>query len=449
MTIRTLAGAGVSALLVASVVTLSLSHGAAPAVATARVDPKDAKAAADCAADAQRMLAKKQWDKAVKLAEEAVGLNGQDAGYRALLGAAYLRAGRFASAEQAYRDVMTLQPDNGRAALNLALAQIGTGKWDEARVTLDSHAATIAPADRGLAIALAGDPAGAVEVLTVAARSAEADAKTRQNLALAYAMAGRWAEARALVSVDLDAGAVDARLGEWASFVRPRSASDQVASLLGVTPVVDPGQPVALALAGTVPVTTAEKVDAFMPGRADPAVEAAVVADAAQLEEPAVAMVPAVPAAPAPALPAPARVIAAQPAGYKIASAPAPRRAAAPAAAVRMPAKGDWFVQIGAYQNAAVARDGWGRAARRLPVLARLNPNGATATVKGSSVYRLSVGGFARTDAVTLCRGLRARGAPCFVRGGVGEQIAAWHKGAATRTAKAAPRAKGAQLASR
>ena len=448
MTIRTLAGAGVSALLVASVATLSLSHGAAPAVATARVDPKDAKAAADCAADAQRMLAKKQWDKAVKLAEEAVGLNGQDAGYRALLGAAYLRAGRFASAEQAYRDVITLQPDNGRAALNLALAQIGTGKWDEARVTLDAHAETIAPADRGLAIALAGDPAGAVEVLTVAARSAEADAKTRQNLALAYAMAGRWAEARALVSVDLDAGAVDARLGEWASFVRPRSASDQVASLLGVTPVVDPGQPVALALAGTVPVTTAETVDAFMPGRADPAVETAVVADAAasaEPAEPAVAMAPAVPVAPAPA-----RVIAAQPAGYKV--APAPRRAAAPApaaAAVRMPAKGDWFVQLGAYQNAAVAKDGWGRAARRLPVLARLNPNGATATVKGASVYRLSVGGFARTDAVALCRGLRARGGPCFVRGGVGEQNAAWHKASPNRLAKTAPRGKGAQLAAR
>ncbi|MBY0301964.1 SPOR domain-containing protein, partial [Sphingomonas ginsenosidimutans] len=132
--------------------------------------------------------------------------------------------------------------------------------------------------------------------------------------------------------------------------------------------------------------------------------------------------------------------------------APAPRRAAAPApaaAAVRMPAKGDWFVQLGAYQNAAVAKDGWGRAARRLPVLARLNPNGATATVKGASVYRLSVGGFARTDAVALCRGLRARGGPCFVRGGVGEQIAAWHKASPNRLAKTAPRGKGAQLAAR
>ena len=88
-------------------------------------------------------------------------------------------------------------------------------------------------------------------------------------------------------------------------------------------------------------------------------------------------------------------------------------------------------------------------AAVRMPVLARLNPNGATATVKGASVYRLSVGGFARTDAVALCRGLRARGGPCFVRGGVGEQIAAWHKASPNRLAKTAPRGKGAQLAAR
>src|SRR5690606_32736039 len=41
---------------------------------------------------------------------------------------------------------------------------------------------------------------------------------------------------------------VSKRIMEWAQFARPASASDQVASLLGVTPVADPGQPVRLAL---------------------------------------------------------------------------------------------------------------------------------------------------------------------------------------------------------
>ncbi|WP_430983686.1 hypothetical protein, partial [Escherichia coli] len=81
----------------------------------------------------------------------------------------------------------------------LALAQIATGDWAGARKTLDTHAATIPVADRGLAIALAGDPATAVEVLEPAARAPEADAKIRQNFALSLALAGRWREAQTVV----------------------------------------------------------------------------------------------------------------------------------------------------------------------------------------------------------------------------------------------------------
>ncbi|HEV2043847.1 MAG TPA: tetratricopeptide repeat protein, partial [Sphingomicrobium sp.] len=41
---------------------------------------------------------------AISLAERAVGNTPNDAGFRALLGNAYFSAGRFASAESAYRD---------------------------------------------------------------------------------------------------------------------------------------------------------------------------------------------------------------------------------------------------------------------------------------------------------------------------------------------------------
>lgn len=414
MTIRTIAGAGASALLLAGVA-VTVTHGIAPAVASARVDPKAQKNAADSAARAQKALAKKQWNKAIGFAEDAVSLDGQDSGYRTLLGNAYLRGGRFASAEQAFADVLTLRPDDGAIALNLALARIASGRWDAARETLDTHVGAISPADRGLALALAGDPAAGVEVLTAAARGPASDTKTRQNLALALALSGRWAEARAVVAMDMDAGEVDRRIEQWAAFARPSSAADQVSSLLGVTPAVDPGQPVALALAGAPPVATAS-VDAFMPGRA----EAAEAVFASQ-EVPPVATAA---VAPAETVSAPIPMITA-PAAYKVAAVKRMTATARPATA-RVQAKGDWVVQLGAFRNAGVARDGWHHATRRLPALAQHRPNGMSASIRGATFYRLSVGGFARNDAVALCRGYRAKGGMCFVRATAGDQMAAW-----------------------
>ena len=68
--------------------------------------------------------------------------------------------------------------------------------WLEAQGVLD-------PADAGLALALAGDPQSAVAVLEPAARAVGADARTRQNLALAYAFAGDWDQARTVAAQDV------------------------------------------------------------------------------------------------------------------------------------------------------------------------------------------------------------------------------------------------------
>jgi len=146
--------------------------------------------AKQAAADANRgyqALAAHRARQAIGFAEAAVRAAPQDAGYRALLGQAYLQAGRFASARDAFIDTLALSPNDGRSALSLALAQIASGDWANARKTLDDHEALIPAADRGLAMALAGDPATAVELLNAAAHAPEADAKTRQNLALALA----------------------------------------------------------------------------------------------------------------------------------------------------------------------------------------------------------------------------------------------------------------------
>ncbi|MBA4048671.1 MAG: sporulation protein [Sphingomonas sp.] len=405
------------------------------------------KAAAASAAKARKMLADGTALLAVAHAEAAVQAAPQNQAYRALLGQVYLMSGRFASARDAFSDALALSPNDGRSALSLALAQIANGDWTGARQTLDAHADTIAVADRGLAIALAGDPAMAVDVLTVAARTAGADAKTRQNLALSLALAGRWREARAIAEVDVAADELDKRMVDWAVFARPVGAADQVASLLKVIPVEDKGQPVALALNARVAAqlalmaTPAPFPDA--PGLA----AADLAADAPKLVEATVL-------APAPAIvfaerrevvqALPARSVKPRPAARvaKPAAAPAPVLAAKPATPVPVAAKpmpvaakpvaataraaGNFYLQLGAFENAAIARDGWVRATRRYPAFAGQNPTGMAFKTATGSVYRLSVGGFTRADAVAMCSAYRARGGQCFVREGAGDQAASW-----------------------
>jgi Flp pilus assembly protein TadD len=404
--------------------------GASLSFAGARNETKAEKQALASAHKAQDLLARGKYDAAVSLAETAVALRPQVSDYRVVLGQSYLKAGRFISARDAFGDALTLAPDNGKAALNLSLAQIATGDWDGARKTLSAHAETIDPSDRGLAMALAGDPVGAVEVLTAAVRTPGADAKARQNLALALALAGRWQEAKSMVAVDVGPAEVDQRIMQWAAFARPKSASDQVASLLGVTPVADNGQPVALALNAATPMTVAaaDPVDAHMPGQSPVAAEVVQpqIADVAVTAAPTltVASIRFAPRAEVvQTLPAAAvRAVAVRTPARPVALAAVAAVPMKPAAA---PAKGSFFVQIGAYRSVAIARDKWGHIAASF---AGQTPHGMNVTSKAGSFYRVSVGGFSRGQAEAMCSSYRAKGGNCFVRAGAGEQTASWVK---------------------
>lgn len=389
-----------------------------------------------------RALARHDFGDAVAAAEQAVRFAPAEAGYRLLLGQSYLQAGRFVSAGQAFADALTLDPGNGKAALNLALTQVAAGDWQAARQTLTAHGDAIPAPDRGLALALAGDTAGAVALLTEVARSPAASAKVRQNLALSYALAGQWQEARVVASADMSPADVDARMEQWAAFVQPRAASDQVASLLGVRPVRDGGQPTALALAAPAQVPSIAPVAV---AREETAPIAAPVAAPVQVvtsggvtfEAPREVVQP-----------LPATLIERSAGPIRVAMAPrtaAPKPATAHRAA---PASGQWYVQLGAYDNAGVAKDDWGRARKRYAAFGGHVPQGATIKVGQATYYRLSVGGFARADADKACRAYRARGGHCFVRMGAGEQVAGWVSDAGTRVA-ARPKAKGVQVASR
>lgn len=437
---------GLSALAIGGTLTGLVATQGMVAFAGSGAIQADARKAQREAGEARELLARGKAEKALPRAELAVSLDPRNSAHRALLGQVYLMSGRFTSASQALTDALSLDPADGRSALNLALAQIGTGDWAGARATLDAHTAQIPAGDRGLAYALAGDPMKGIEILGPAAREVGATSKVRQNLALSLALAGRWQEAKVVASMDLSPADLDARIAQWAAFSRPVNAYDQVSSLLGVRAVMDAGQPVALALNNSTTtmaaaVQTVDPADAVVP--AETTVAAVEPAPAPVVTEVAAP-------APAPAIETGGKVtfaarqevvqsvptVAAKPV-RTAAVAPAPARAATPAPApraatpARQPAKGNFYVQLGAYDSAAVARDAWKRATGRYSALGAHSPSGVEVSTSAGKFYRLSVGGFARADAVSLCVSIKANGGSCFVRASAGDVAANWARGTA------------------
>lgn len=387
-----------------------------------------AKAAADSARKGEQALARRDASAAIRFAEAAVQLSPRTAGYRMLLGQSYLQGGRFASAQQVFSDVLTLSPGNSKAALNLALTKVATGDWAGARRTLDANAAVIPAADRGLAMALAGDPNGAVALLTQVARTPQADAKVRQNLALSFALAGQWNMARVVAATDMSPADVDHRIEEWAAFAQPQAASDQIAALLGVKAAADGGMPVALAL--NAPASVMPAAVAVEPVRTA-AVEPMIVPVPSPIAQPS--PVPAMLAKIAFA--APSEVVQPLPVTLIRADRIPMKVFHAAQARSQIVAKGNWYVQIGAFQNAGTAKNGWSQATRRFAALQGHVPTGTAFSSKIGSFYRLSVGGFTRGDADAMCRRYRDAGGACFVRAGAGDQTAQWLRKPATQLA--------------
>ncbi len=163
-------------------------------VASMSSKPATVKDGAKYAKKAENALAKGEIEKAIAYAERSVAGVGTDAETRALLGQAYLSAGRLASAERSFLDAMELGKSDARTILSLSLAQLGQGKVDKAKMLVVNNRQYIPAEDYGLALALTGDSKTAVEVLELAIREANVTGRTRQNLGLAYALDGRWQE---------------------------------------------------------------------------------------------------------------------------------------------------------------------------------------------------------------------------------------------------------------
>jgi Flp pilus assembly protein TadD len=403
---------------------------------------------------------------AIDLGERAVEKSPNDAGFRALLGNAYFAAGRFNSAEMAFKDSLTLYPTQPHVVLKLALVQIALGKRDEAVRLLQSDQAAIDPANYGLAIALSGRPDEAISVLEPAARQPGADARIRQNLALAYALAGDWTEARVVAAQDVASDQLDARIQHWMQLANPSKPSDQVAALTGVTPAPsDQGQPVRLALRNT-DTMLAEAAPA--PGTAPLAQSAA--SPQPQVAEAAPSMAPPVMPAASITVPLPEAKPAlaqAEPMKSSAASITVPLPEAKPVVAeadspssspmavltaaaekvssvvesflpekpapVTKPAKvrtakasrgnPDAIMQLGSYRTPQQVTAGWDRLTTRYPELRNYLPMRARFDSAKGTFWRLSVQGFeSQRAAIARCDELKDNGGQCFVRGFAGDK---------------------------
>ncbi len=386
------------------------------------------------AGKAQIALAKGQADKALSHAESAVLAEPRNASYRAMLGAAYMEAGRFHSAATSFADARSLGDDSPRTALSMALAQIAAGDARSAHALLTEYRDDLDFADLGLALALAGDANQGVHILSNAIRSGHNDAKTRQNLAYAFALKGDWRSARVMAAEDVPGDQINNRIAEWASTVAPEDFHRRMAKLLEVPVVGDSGQPAQLALANTpstqqmvaeaaaeMPVAAPEAAPVKIPA---PAMAMTMTNPNAPRELPPLASQTFAPqAAPASAqarpanfsdafvAPAPSAAAAASP---RAVSQPAVEKAPARTAARGPVRRGDHMIQLGSFSTKEQAQRAIGVYAKRYANLDRYDMVISEARVNGKTYWRVAAGDMGKSEARSICSGVKARGYGCI-----------------------------------
>ena len=410
-------------------------------------------------------------DKAVARAERIVARSPRDMGARSVLAHAYLMAGRFASAQSAFDEAVSLGDTSPRTALGLSLAEIANHREHDAVALLDQNKDALPASDLGLALALAGETGRGVAVLVDAVRAGDASPKLRQNLAFAYALDGRWADARMAMAIDTPPDQIDLRLNQWAAAMKSDGGRERVAGLLGVALINDAGMPRQLALnaapvrqlavadstpapapAAAVPALGATSAS-FVPddghelppvqtGSADPAPAQMQVAMADSAPAPVQAAVDSTPAEPAAAAPArPAHAVR-HPRGHASITVPAP--ASQPAAVA---VNGGHVIQLGAFSSAANAQ----RAkAKFLASDGSLSGHDLLITkvaVNGRAFWRVTAGGYGAASAYSACSAMRASGGACLAYAAGREKFAVPTHLSGRAMAQAAPKAAPARVA--
>lgn len=383
-------------------------------------------------------------NRAIALAEAAVLAEPLNAAHRLTLGNAYLDAGRFASAETAFADAMTLGETRPRAVLSRALALIAQERYAEGAALLNEWEGSIADADLGLALALAGQPGRGVHIMSNAIRGGENTVKMRQNLAYAFAIDGRWREARLMAQQDLPAGEVAARMEHWAAMASANAYQHRIAGLLQVpTNVYDSGQPVQLALANTPVPDAGGSSRVELAALAEPAVpQIATASELAAFEQATIGLgatfapVPTGLAAGedpelasarqgealgsftdafAQSLAAGPQDLAATHGAQRVRFVSNPVVQQLPAGPVR-PAPvaaapmrdGTHLVQLGSFASERGAQRAWDVYVARFPELAGHDMVISEAMVRGQRYWRVSAGGFDRAQSHAMCSRVRS-----------------------------------------
>ena len=343
--------------------------------------------------------------KAVRHAEAAVLASLRDAATRTLLANAYLEDGRFASAATTFAEAVELGDTAPRTVISFTLAQIAVGDQRGALETLDRFEAALDPADYGLAIALSGRPDRGVHVLGNALRAGQNTPKVRQNLAYAYALQGNWRAARVMAAEDVPAGEVGDRMAQWAAQVRPEAYTGRVASLLGVKPQADPGQPAMLALANhpSVDMLAAQEVGELDPLTDEPQTDfafaeelAPVAASEGTVDDSDVALADAGFASAQGAI----RYVSSEavqktpPARVPACRTPDRRNRVPQRLAANTGASGDYNVQLGSYFSMSDANEAWKQFQKRYPEMGDAERVITKSRVNGKIYYRVAAAGF-------------------------------------------------------
>lgn len=335
---------------------------------------------------------------------QAAGADDDSADAHAGLGMALLALGQPEAADSVLDAALALSPTHPEALRGKALCADLLGRHEDAiavyRRALDSDGDVRLRNNYGLSLALHGAPEDGIAVLEAIVRDEGGGAAVRQNLALAYALAGDQAKSTSLLAVDLDA----------------ERTAHQMAFFTTLSNLPPQTRLYALMNGGKFPQRdlNAPGYERFADGQGQRLAAVAVVGAPPAAPEVAIA------AAPEPT-PEPAPEPAAEPVST---GAPIAQADADLSDIPLLDARQGWALQLAAYRKASQLKAGWETLkTRNADVIGHLPPRrteidfGARQQDPRGFYYRLNAGPLTdRAEAEALCATLKERGAECWVR---------------------------------